>query len=241
MERWIPYIPPGWAVILDGVITAIAVGVSLYIQNPSQNLVGQVPVPIGIVLVVVAFLISSLVSYATQYQATMRVREDTQRTILDIALEQLLSKYRNEITDCELRANVMVVDKRWQIGIPPRRKRYLEFAETYGGYNEAELEQEYVSGAGCSGTALENNNPTYYDSQQKDGLSRSLSHTQQEITSHVNSILSVPIYPDSDPSRRPIGVLSVDSSENISSTKLDEEQAQRLIMKYAGVIGDVVS
>ncbi|WP_135825433.1 hypothetical protein [Halorussus ruber] len=239
MERWIPYIPPGWAVILDGVITAIAVGVSLYIQNPSQKLIR--PVPIGVTLVVVAFLISSLVSYATQYQATMRVQEDTQRTILDIALEQLLSKYRDEIADCDLRANVMLVNHRWEFAIPPHRKRYLNFQETHGGYSEAELEQEYPSGAGCAGTALENDNPTYYDSQQRDGLSRSLSHTQQEITSHVNSILSVPIYPDSDPSRRPIGVLSIDSSGNISDTKLDEEQAQRLMMKYAGVIGDVVS
>lgn len=239
MERWIPYIPPGWAVVFDGVITAIAVGVSLYIQNPGQKFIG--PVPIGVTLVIAAFLISILVSYATQYQATMRLQEDTQRTILDVALEQLLSKYRDEIVDCDLRANVMLVDKRWEFGLPPRRKQYLRFQERHGGYSEAELEQEYPSGAGCAGTALENDNPTYYDSQQRDGLSRSLSHTQQEITSHVNSILSVPIYPDSDPSRQPIGVLSVDSPENISDTKLDEEQAQRLTMKYAGVIGDVVS
>lgn len=241
MERWIPYIPPGWAVALDGGITAIAVGVSLYVPNLNQNFIGQVPVPVGVALIVVAFLVSSSVSYATQYQTTIRVREDTQRTVLDVALEQLLSKYRDEIANCDLRANVMVVNKRWQLGIPPRRKRYLEFEEIHGGYNEAELEQEYSAGAGCAGTALKNDNPTYYDSQQKDGLSRSLSHTQQEITSHVNSILSIPIYPDSDPSRRPIGVLSIDSTENISSTKLDEEQARRLIMKYAGVIGDVIS
>ncbi|HMB50808.1 MAG TPA: hypothetical protein VKM69_09115 [Natronoarchaeum rubrum] len=158
-----------------------------------------------------------------------------------MALEQLLSKYRDEIADCKLRANVMVVEKRWNLGLPPTRNRYLTFEETYGTYNEAELEQEYVLGTGCAGTALKNDNPTYYDSQEKDGLSKSLSHTQQEITSHVNSILSVPIYPDSDPSRRPIGVLSIDSPENISETKLDEEPARRLTMKYAGAVGDVVS
>lgn len=241
MVRWIPYIPPSWAVVLDGSITAIAVGVSLYIQNPDKNITGAISIPTGAVLIIAAFLISTVVSYATQYQETMRIRDDTQRTILDMVLEQLISKYRDEIADCDVRANVMLVDRRWKFEFPPRRERYLAFEETYGTYNEAELEQEYSSGAGCAGTALQKSNPTYYDSQEKDGLSRSLSHTQQEITSHVNSILSVPIYPDNDPSRRPIGVISIDSSENISSTNLDGERAQRLTMKYAGAIGDVVS
>jgi hypothetical protein len=200
-----------------------------------------VSIPIGVAFVVVAFTVGGVVSYATQYQEAVRIKEDTQRTILDMVLEQLVSKYQAELADCNLRANVMLVDKRWEFALPPRRTRYLVFAETYGTYDGAELEQEYSSGAGCAGTALQNNNPTYYDSQKKDGLSQSLTHTQQAVTSHVNSILSVPIYPGSDPSKRPIGVLSVDSPENISDTNLDEEQAQRLTMKYAGVIGDVVN
>ncbi|WP_231186121.1 hypothetical protein [Haladaptatus sp. DYF46] len=134
----------------------------------------------------------------------------------------------------------MIADKRWVKNLPPREK-YLSFASQCGDYFEAELEQRYASSTGCAGQALKENNPTYYDSEKRKKPDHSLSSTQREVTDHVNSILSVPIYPDNDQSRPPIGVLNLDSPKNISNTKFDTGQAQTFAMKYAGIIGDVIS
>ncbi|MFC6723500.1 hypothetical protein ACFQE1_03665 [Halobium palmae] len=232
MLQRLPYISPRLAILFDSLVTAIAVGASLFFENPSTEM--------AVSVVLIAFIASALVSYATQYQSTMRLREDTRETILDMVLEQLTRKYSEEIAACELRANIMTIKRKPSKRIPPWR-RSLSFRAMEGDYSDAELEQEYNSGIGCSGKTIERNSPTYYDSERRQDPDRTLSSTQREVTNHVNSILSVPIYPDNDPSKAPIGVLSLDSEENINTTSFHEEPAHRLAMKYAGVVGNVLS
>lgn len=163
--------------------------------------------------------------------------------MVSFALEDLLRKYDSQVADadCELRANVMIAEKRFSTGLLPTRESYLTMKYDAGNYPDAEREQEYVVGEGCAGTCFAENDPTYYPSDCGAQIEESLSATKREITEEIDSILSVPIYSNNNTEREPIGVLNIDSPQPLSDTGFDKEVVQTLAMRHASVVGDIIS
>lgn len=234
--RWITdRIPPYAAVLLNGVITAVAVSASLFTTSFGTQT--------SIAIVVLSFFAPVIATYVLQYTPYIRLKNDTKSDLVSFALEDLLRKYDSQVADadCELRANVMIAEKRFSTGLLPTRESYLTMKYDAGNYPDAEREQEYVVGEGCAGTCFAENDPTYYPSDCGAQIEESLSATKREITEEIDSILSVPIYSNNNTEREPIGVLNIDSPQPLSDTGFDKEVAQTLAMRHASVVGDIIS
>lgn len=224
---------PRLGVLLSGVTTALAVAASLFATR-----FGPFAAAIAVVL---SFVLSSTVSYLTTYRRILSLQENKKTFLTEIVLARLVNVYRSEIADCELRANVMTLQYRDHPEKGRAHNEYLQIKYTFSTYTREEKEREYEPGEGCAGIALQEDNPTHYDELDPGRAADGMTEKQQEATEEVKSVLSVPIYPDNDPTRRPIGVLNLDSEAYIGDTNFNTETAQTLVMRYAGAVGDIIS
>lgn len=241
--RWIrSYVPdvrvsPELVVVLSGLTTATAVAVSFVAGRTGISAgSGAQSYLLPAAIVVVAFLLSSVVTYATSYRRILNVQRQREWLHTDITLGRLQRVYRDEISDCHLRVNVMRV-RRWDESESGREHdQYLSIWEEVGDYSEDELDCRYEPTEGCAGTAFHEREPTVYDAANPRHPARRMTDHQQAATDRVKSALSIPIHPDNDPSREPIGVLNLDSDDGIDETKFNTESARSLGMQYAGAI-----
>lgn len=155
-----------------------------------------------------------------------------------------------------LRANVMLL--RWR-GLHPRRHDFLvkpwqrtlkieadyvsESAKKY--VDEREL--EWTTNQGVVGDAMNERaeevwtQPGYPDIDPR--VRWNLSQLQYELTEHVNSVLSVPIYLPSDEDKtNPVGVVSLDSTAPPNQSRLHDEDLdiRDEAIYWSNVIGSVV-
>lgn len=234
ISGYVDKIPRWLAILLQGVVAAVAVVASVFATNIGFDL------KLGLIGIV--FLTSSIVSYIFNYRPYMNLKKETKSDLIEMALEQLVTKHDSQVSrqDTDLRANVMVKTKNFSNGLIPRRIEHLKMEYKTDGYSKAEQEQQYKRGEGCAGICLKENDPTYYPGDEKN-IEASLSGTKQKVTEDVHSILSVPIYAENKPDTTPVAVLNIDSTQPISETGFDKEASQTLAMRYAGIIGDVVN
>lgn len=198
-------------------------------------------------------------TWVTYKHNQIQPRSEELQALLEAEILPRLHKNANlahpdEIPD--LRVNVMFL--RWR-GIHPRRHDFLikpwqrtlqieagyvsELAQGYG--NEKEL--EWTTSQGVVGDAMNERaqevwtQPGYPDADPR--IRWNLSQLQYELTEHVNSVLSVPIYLSSDETKEnPIGVVSLDSTAPPTESRLHDEDLdiRDETIYWSNVIGAIV-
>lgn len=143
--------------------------------------------------------------------------------------------------DYDLRTNVMKVRRKY-LGLG---KRYLKFDFWVGDFSPAELEQKYKEDVACCGTALRENEQVVFDSETVQEPYRHMSETQRDVTRHVRSILSTPVYRANDETKKwPVAILNIDSTSAIAVTGFDEpgdDDPQAKTAEYAELMGPILS
>jgi hypothetical protein len=188
-------------------------------------------------LLVGGILGSAFVYYWQFYQPTVRIEQKYVSVVLDHLFRALVDTYRQQHPgDYDLRANVMRMRRKHVVG-----PRFLRIDVALGEYTPAEHEQAYRVGVGCAGNAVARNQQTFYDAIQAHEHRSGLTATQREVTAHVNSILSTPVYRPSDVDKRsPIAVLNLDSGDFVGTTGFREAHLQDLAVYYAEVVGAIL-
>jgi len=161
---------------------------------------------------------------------------------VEVLLDGLIERYREE-SDCHLRANVMVPFENRPIQsqfLKRQSKKTLEFKDHTGGYSEQELELSYELGQGSCGLAWGRCRPVVYGEGQREAAEKAMTDTQLEKASHVESILSVPVYKNE---RRPtnlVCVVNIDSEDRLSETSFTEDDVKSYTERHADVIAAAV-
>jgi hypothetical protein len=173
------------------------------------------PVWAIVVALLAGVALSAVVYHQQVYRPAIRVAEGYLGIVLDDLFDSLATKHRELVSGgYELRINLMRV--RPGLPIRPMHVR-IEFWS--GAYTDAELEQEYRIGVGNAGTALQRREQTVYDSIVAHEPRLGMTATQREITAHVNSILSTPVFrPGEFGHGTPIAILNLDSSDHVTVT-----------------------
>lgn len=193
----------------------------------------------SVLAVALSFAFGAAVTYVTSYQPLIRLERRHRSRLVDIVLRHLVIVYRDQIADCEVRANVMLADrsKRWPSISSPT---VLSIAYSTGEYSEWEESIGYRTGEGTVGVAFHERDIAIYDSNIRNRYERRMTVEQRVATDHVESAISVPIFPQGDPSRKPMGVLTFDSIEHVGKTKFNNEASRTLLVKYATALGTVL-
>ena len=208
-----------------------------------------------VILTIGAFALT----WVTYKHNQIQPRSEELQTLLETEILPRLHKNVNlahpdEIPD--LRVNVMFL--RWR-GIHPQRHDFLiapwqrtlqieadyisETAQDYG--DEREL--EWTTNQGVVGDAMNERaqevwtQPGYPDVDPR--IRWSLSQLQYELTEHVNSVLSAPIYLPSDENKEnPVGVVSLDSTAPPTESRLHDEdlEIRDETIYWSNVIGAIV-
>lgn len=180
-------------------------------------------------IIIITFLALLALNYY-QYLPIVRKTEEYKNNILDIlfrALEAEIVELRPQCTN--LRINIM---KRRRRIIKPW-ERYLRIDYYYGHYSHQELDQVYGISVGCCGVALAENSQIYYDSILQHQTLLHMTPAQQEITMHVKSILSTPIYsPKDDFERNIIAILNLDSIDSVDITGFNQSTIQEIAANF---------
>lgn len=204
------------------------------------------PDRVGLLLATIC--ITSLTYYFGSYVPLRRTLGASRQTSFSLAVQKIIEDYRTKSgTNATIRANVMRAGRR--IAPPPRRghwppfQKRLEFICHYGDYRPSELEQEFPVNVGCCGTAFHDNSQTSFDSVRGGEVLKGMDSVQRDVTSHVRSILSTPIYPVGDKTfERPIGIFNLDSVDgSIQETKFDDKDMMQFVASMAGAISAIVS
>lgn len=208
-------------------------------------------------LLAVLLVVSVALTWVTYKRTQIQPKSDSLRTLLESEVLPRLHDNCNRVHPGgipDLRINVMFL--RWR-GINPWRNDFLvkpwertlciEASYTtspspdYG--PEAALEwrmDQGVVGDGMNERAQEVwTRARYPDVDPR--VNWNLSQTQYERTAHVGSVLSVPIYLPSDENKvNPVGVLNLDSNENVERSKLDDERIRDEAIYWGNVVGAIV-
>jgi hypothetical protein len=178
------------------------------------------------------------VYYFQFYRPFIRKKGDFLNLLLpDIfcIIESKIVETRPQINN--LRINVMIVKKKffkpWE--------HYLEFLYWQEDYKKAEVEQKYPIHVGCCGTALFEKEQVFYDKKLYHETLAGMSQTQREITGHIGSVLSTPIFsPGDNWQRKPIAILNIDSTDDISVTGFNDNIIQEIAVNRAAVLGGLL-
>jgi hypothetical protein len=182
----------------------------------------------------VGLSISVVVYYQQVYRPTIRVEDEYLGIVLNDLFNALIARHRDlHPGGYELRVNLMRVRRS-----VPLRPPYVRIDFSLGAYSDAELEQEYRLGVGNAGTAILRKDQSYYDSLDAHEPRLGLTATQREITAHINSILSTPVFRPNEIGRgTPIAVLNLDSTDPIRETHFRDPDVRALAVYYANTIG----
>jgi len=215
----------------------------------------------GIIAVAIVVLTAGAfaLTWATYKHNQIQPRSEELQALLEAEILPRLHKNANlshpeEIPD--LRVNVMLL--RWR-GVDPWRhdfpvkpwQRTLQIEADYVGESAQdygkEKELEWTTNQGVVGDAMNERaqevwtQPGYPDVDPR--IRWNLSQLQYELTEHVNSVLSVPIYLPSDETKEnPVGVVSLDSTAPPTESRLHDEDLdiRDETIYWSNVIGAIV-
>lgn len=181
------------------------------------------------------FALSSVLFYFQFYAPLIRVQESDRARLVSELLPAIEGKYRDAWAgDYRLRISVMKARRRYPGSGPGSLK--IDYCQ--GEYTEAEREQVFRLGEGCCGIALRDALQCVYDREDIPAPARSLSATQREVTAHLASILSTPVFRRSDViGSRPVAIFNLDSPDPLKVTGFDRLPNQLLVRSFAEIIG----
>jgi len=185
----------------------------------------------------------SLFTFINYRQITMpgfRVKEKTAEILIStFLLDALLKAYKIKqpgsynLRACVLKRKRKLRIEKWRI----RMVDNLNIRYSTPGYPAAEKELVYED-YGASGNAVIENNVVYYDKKTAPTSISGMPATHIEITKHINSVLSAPIYRLNDTNlENPIGILSIDSKTSVEKTGFHDPTNYDIVTSMATLIG----
>lgn len=185
-----------------------------------------------IAIIVIVVFVSLFVFFLQQFQPALSARNEYQEALVKAVLERLVERYRHENHgDYDLRVNVMKL-RRTHWGYP----LYLKIDYSLAGYSELEQELEFKIDTGCCGWAFVAREQTIYDKALHQEALRGMTQSQREATDVVHCVLSTPIFRGQGKSE-PIGILNLDSQNEIGETMFRDKEMKVLVAQYAAIIG----
>ncbi|MEW6352408.1 MAG: GAF domain-containing protein [Thermodesulfobacteriota bacterium] len=162
--------------------------------------------------------------------------------VIESFLQRLLEDYHRKVasldrgahvTKPEVRANVMLVTKPWRGLLGENLEICYYSTDDDFHYREDETDLVWKKGQGACGAAWAKQKPVPYDSANKDLKipAGKLTAGQKTATSHLRSLLSVPIW--NFEAKRIVGVLNLDSRQNKGDSFLTHPEVATLSAAYA--------
>lgn len=192
-------------------------------------------------------------SYYEYRETRIQPASDELQTVLEQqVLDRLVEEYDESHSDPpEIRVNVMLLRRRnWKFWQATRRvypwEQTMRIEASCGDYDHSgESSLEWRTHEGVAGAAVNERASevwTDLDGTEPDVQAEwKLTDEQYARTSHLNSVLSVPIYLPSDEEKtNPVGVLNLDSTARESATEFDTKHVRETAIYYANVIGAIV-
>lgn len=167
--------------------------------------------------------------------------------VVNVILEGLISQYykylkseRPNNPEPNVRANLMLPTKNYLLRILP----WNPYLKIYGkacttrktNYTTPEIRQPWHKGEGTCGWVWADKEEALYDSKdiRYQHAAGQLTEDQNEIVKHLNSVYSVPVWKDRNTF---VGVLSLDSTLNITETLFDDDEIKKICHLYAARLG----
>lgn len=212
-------------------------------------------------LLIIAVLVvgSMALTYVEQRQAQLRPESDSLEALIEEnVLEDVVTEYGRMHDDAyppEVRANVMFLRRRNTNPLKDNRQRpdvrswerTLRLEASCGDYETtAEDELEWKTDEGVVGRAMNESAQEIWAKLDYDDGGRiqegwNLTDAQTERTSHIESLLCVPIYLPSDEEKsNPIGVLNLDCEADLSESCFGDESIREKMINSANIIGGIV-
>lgn len=187
----------------------------------------------------------------------MRIQPES-RALQKVLEENILPQVKDEYyekhpSDPDVRINVMILRRRntnyFRRNRPDVKpwEKTLRIEAHLGEYEqrrEDELEWKRDEGAvwrAMNKKAQEIWAPLDYDDTGRVEAGWAMTKAQARRTDHLKSLLSIPIYLQSDEDKvNPVGVLNLDSEQPLEETKFGDEDIRESIIKHANIIGAII-
>jgi hypothetical protein len=216
--------------------------------------VGTVLQSVAIVGTLVAFSLI-LAYHEHRYENVQPESKELQAVLEREILPDLIDDYREVYPDPNppaIRVNVMILRRRNLNPLQRSRsdvypgEKTLKAEATVGDYesrNEREL--EWKTNEGVVGRAMnERAQEIWADlghGNERVQAGWNLTNAQISRTKRLNSLLSIPIYlPGDEEKVKPVGVLNIDSEQNLDVTKFGTEAVRAKAINQANIIGAIL-
>jgi hypothetical protein len=218
---------PGATLLLLGLLASLSLAASLFATELAS---------VRHLLVGASGVGTILAAYVQYYRPLTKVAEQRREALLRFMLPAFVRDYRLKNPHVtHLRVNVALVHRR------PLSAPYLKIRYTSGQYPQQELELRYSPGVGCWGLALETRDQVWYDSKLAPRAADKMSVAVFRVTQQLGSILSTPIFSDTDAERaRPLAVLSLDSTDSVDATGFNLQENLDKAAEFATLIGRIL-
>lgn len=207
-----------------------------------QSLWGQsAVVVVGIVLAGGAYYFDSVRQHRRLTDAKL------EPLLCDLIFPMIETEYERRVDHPpEIRVNVMLLRRRDRFPFGNTRKlwpwqRSLEVDFAHGEYGDSNEDGiKWAIDEGVCGTAIEYNRMIWSDLEDVEVHEWDMTQNQLNATRHLGSVLSIPIHvPEDESKNHPVGVLNIDSPENLQRTQFDRDLGKEL-KRYANYIGTLV-
>jgi hypothetical protein len=166
---------------------------------------------------------------------------ERQRKLAENCLTSLLESYYETLGEPQkglprsVRANLALPTRNWRSYWRSYLKIYYSICPDGCAYSAEELALKWPKGTGAIGSAWKTKDITLFDSEDRRfrGPADAVSDRQKEVASRIKSLLAVPIIGEG---RKVLGVLTLDSTDGIETTKLCEPQVLKVTQAYADTI-----
>jgi hypothetical protein len=219
--------------VIVGVITTVLI-------TFVNDLLGKLVVlAIGLVLGAIGYYVDAIRGKRT------KTKDQLRPLIEEFFLPRVVAKYKDshpENSPPDVRTNIMLLERRdFPLPTGERKlfpwKRSMTVDFNYGDYND-ESHLKWGVDEGVCGTAIEYNKALDSDLEDVEIHEWDMTEKQLRATQHLGSVLSIPIYRPSDEEKdNPVGVLNLDSQENLSDTRFDDSKMKQDLKKYASYVG----
>ena len=175
--------------------------------------------------------------FALTYSPAVKNREKELGTFFHNYLEQIEQEIEGETSSSiAVRANIMTSERVGYLGRRGEKEVSIKYVANKNDYRVPEPTLSFKKGQGCAGSAFGSGDQSFAISKDDiDGWDDDwdLTKTQNDATSHLETIICTPIYHPKDrgnpglveeESTDPIGILTIDSENDIRKVlRIDED------------------
>lgn len=211
-----------WASVSTSSLTVVIALSGLFLRNLLSLRVTVVAGFVAICIVLVA-------QFALTYSPAVKNREKELGTFFHNYLEQIEQEIEREAnSSIAVRANIMTSERAGLLRRSGEKEVSIKYVANKNDYRVPEPTLNFKKGQGCAGSAFESGDQSFAISKDDiDGWDDDwdLTETQNDATSHLETIICTPIYHPKDrgnpglveeeETTDPVGILTVDSENDI--------------------------